>query len=265
MGKLNYSNRTFMENKNFLISSEKKIDLMNKFLQNKTPLLLEKIVDEKKVPYTLGHIVQVNPYYEQVILRPTNFKYPFFFKPFEEITVRNQIGNISFSTNTGKISRSNFLLLKLPFKINFEDRRKFFREDFKGDKFRVEFNNFRTLDYNKESIFNVGHILDISEKGMSIRAEYGKVKNFTVGDKLIFTLIHNYPIKEKISGTIRTIHEINAPKRKPYVRFGIEFDQTIDIDPIIDHFETLSGSLDTRIKNQINDRKYGNRNLSRSR
>jgi hypothetical protein len=251
-----------MENKNFLISSVKKIDLMDKFLKNKTPLLLERIVDEKKIAYTLGHIVQVNPFHEQVVLRPTNFKYPFFFQPFEEITVRNQTGNISFSTNTGKISRSHFLLLKLPFKINFEDRRKFFREDFGSDRFMVEFNNVRTLDYSKDSIFNIGQIMDISEMGMSIRAEYGKVKNFTVGDRLIFTLIHNYPINEKISGTIRTINEIKAPKRKPYFRFGIEFDQTIDIDPIIEHFETLSGSLDTRIKDQIIDRTYGNRNLS---
>lgn len=253
-----------MDKKNFLIALNEKTKLMEKFLNNRTPLVLEKMDESGRIAYTLGHIIQVNSYHEQIILRPNNFKYPFFFNSFEDVLVQNQIGNISFSTNTGKISRSNFLILKIPFKIDFKDRRKVFREDFKEEKFRVEFNNFRTLNYTKESIFNVGHILDISEKGISIKAENDKVKNFSVGDRLIFTLIHNYPIKEKISGTIRTINEVNSPKKKPFFRFGIEFDQTIDIDPIIEHFETISGSLDTNFKEQLSEWKYGKRNISQS-
>lgn len=212
-------------------------ELLEKLIEFQTILILNNEVKATLVFY--------NYYTHEAILRPLeNYQ----FEAHTQWDITNEVGNISFKAQSSGKVRAHFLKIRLPLKVTIEERRRSYREEFRDHPFTVIFNNVQTLNHSLDSILDKSILLSISEYGVFLKAKGRQFQNYNLNDRIIFTSIHDYPIKKKVSGQIKYIH--CNPKNMIFF-IGIEFDGPLEITGLIEYLEQKSGKAKPNLRQEI--------------
>ncbi len=220
-----------------LNESREIVELFEKFIQFHTTLILNQRLKARIVLY--------NYYTHEAVLRPLDGHT---FGREREITFTNDRGNISFKTKTNDLPRDHFLKIRLPLFVEIKEERRYYREEFRDFPFRVFFNNVQALNFSMDSILAEAQLLNISERSLFLKAQGRRFQNYTHGDRIIFTSIHDWPIKKKLSGQIKTLHS----DIKTWSFFiGVELDRPFEIVRLVEHLEEVSGKANPSLRNTI--------------
>ncbi|MDH5581984.1 MAG: hypothetical protein OEY33_08750 [Bdellovibrionales bacterium] len=212
-------------------------ELLEKFIEFQTVLTLNNNIKAVAIFY--------NYYSHEVVLRPLE---GYKFDPINEWSISNDAGNINFKAQSLGRVRAHFLKIRLPLKVTIHERRRSYREEFREYPFAVIFNNVQTLTHSLDSILDKALLVNISEYGVFLKSKGRQFQNYNLNDRIIFTSIHDYPIKKKISGQIKYIHR--NPKDMIFF-IGIEFDHPLEITGLIEYLEEKSGKAKPNLRQEI--------------
>lgn len=181
-----------------------------------------------------AHIALVNPFTQELILRPSDSK--ILFPQFEgnKILIQNQAGNISFLTMKGTLSRPHYLNIKLPQFITLINLRSNSRIIFEDQNIKADLLNHKTRNFKMETQKFHSQLLDISPSGVAIKSINPALSELKKNDRLTITSLGSLSLKENITGTIAYVKNVASDVVASGVfQVGLQFSAEIDLETLI--------------------------------
>lgn len=198
-----------------------------------------KVSSENGKEQIQAHLALVNPFAQEIILRPSDSKT--LFPNFEgtKILIQNQNENISFLTNKGTLSRPHYLNVKLPTAITLINLRTNQRISFDDQNIKADLLNHKTRNFKMETQKFHSQLVDISSTGVAIKSINPALSELKKNDRLTITSLGNSHLKESLTGTIAYVKNIASDVVASGIfQVGLQFSSEIDLDTLIKKLNT---------------------------
>ena len=111
------------------------------------------------------------------------------------------------------------------------------RLDFENLNLPVIFKNNNSKEYQLKNLSFGGRLCDFSKNGLSFVVYNEICSEFNIGDKVQFSTINGYSLKEPILGTLVYQQKIDDPSIIPSTKLAIRFDIAIPIKQILKYID----------------------------
>ena len=109
--------------------------------------------------------------------------------------------------------------------------------DFENLNLPVIFKNNNSKEYQLKNLSFGGRLCDFSKNGLSFVVYNEICSEFNIGDKVQFSTINGYSLKEPILGTLVYQQKIDDPSIIPSTKLAIRFDIAIPIKQILKYID----------------------------
>ncbi|PIK14047.1 hypothetical protein [Halobacteriovorax sp. JY17] len=179
----------------------------------------------------------INNFSYDIALRPKDKLNRFQFIPEIPIFAKNEFNSIVFKCEIKKINHHNLIVANFPELLYLLNTREGQRLNFENLNLPVIFRNNNTTDYQLKNLFFGGRLCDFSRNGLSFVVYDEICADFNIGDKVQFSTINGYSLKEPIIGTLVYLQNIEDPKIVPSSKLAIRFDRAIPIKQILKYID----------------------------
>ncbi|WP_417335280.1 hypothetical protein [Halobacteriovorax marinus] len=179
----------------------------------------------------------INNYSYDIALRPKDKLNQFQFNPEIPIYAKNEMNSIVFKCEIKQLNHHNLIVANFPDLLYLLNTREGQRLNFENLSLPLIFKNESLDDYQRCKLFFGGKLSDFSRNGLSFVTYDDNCIGYQIGDKIRFSTINGYSLKEPVIGTLVYQQKIIDPSIIPSTKLAIRFDRAIPLKQILRYID----------------------------
>ncbi|ATH09196.1 hypothetical protein BIY24_14950 [Halobacteriovorax marinus] len=179
----------------------------------------------------------INNFSYDIALRPKDKLNQFQFIPDIPIFAKNEMNSIVFKCEIKQLNHHNLIVANFPELLYLLNTREGQRLNFENLSLPLIFKNPSLDDYQRSKLFFGGNLSDFSRNGLSFITYNDNCLEYKIGDKIVFSTINGYSLKEPITGTLVYMQKVNNTQIVPSTKLAIRFDRAIPLKQILRYID----------------------------